>query len=75
MVNLTEAQNETDSPDSALWPCPDCAGELREKRVGRIDYVLKCDRCGWEKLLARSIPVKKTWDRPHLRPTRRSYDG
>ena len=74
-MDLTEDPNATDSPSSALWPCPDCGGALAEIAAGRIDYVHKCARCGWEKMLERSIPQTRVWARPHLRPTSRRYDG
>jgi len=47
----------TDDPNSDLWPCPDCGGTLKEQCGGLrgIDYWLNCDRCGWDKQLARSV--------------------
>ncbi len=75
MTDLTEEQNETDSPGSALWPCPDCAGELREKKAGRLDCILRCDRCGWEKMLQRVPLPRRGFVDDRFRPSRREYDA
>ena len=72
-MDQTEDQNETDSPSSALWPCPECGGPLREKKAGRLDCELRCDRCGWEKMLQRVLPPRPRFVDDRFRQSRREY--
>ena len=74
-AELVEA-NASSGPHSDLFPCPDCGGVLKERVRARVDFWLECDRCGWDKMMERSIPAPRVTNKgaPYLKWARKTSE-